>query len=132
MDCKLIIHAVSFILFLSYEVSRAEMLYLPTTGQKNCYSEAGIVIPCKGTGQDADTDVGVRWPEQRFIGNNDGTVTDKLTGLMWTKNANLLNGSGTWNNALKYIGGMNIEGAGYKDWRLPNINELRSLNRVCP
>ena len=28
---------------------------------------------------------GVEWPNPRFIDNGDGTVTDKLTGLLWLK-----------------------------------------------
>ena len=28
-------------------------------------------------------------PSPRFTDNNDGTVTDNLTGLVWLKNANL-------------------------------------------
>ena len=66
----------------------------------------------------------------RFKDNEDGTVTDSKTGLMWTKNANLPNDTMLFHQALDYIKRMN-EGKypnfGYTDWRLSNLRELRSL-----
>lgn len=57
-----------------------------------------------------------------FRDNGDGTVTDITTGLMWQQ------GEGkamTWEKALAYC--ENLDLAGYRDWRLPNIRELLSL-----
>jgi hypothetical protein len=51
-------------------------------------------------------------------------VTDNLTGLMWTKNANIW-GTLTWNTAIDSCEGYSL--AGYSDWRLPNRRELESL-----
>ncbi|RMD87237.1 MAG: DUF1566 domain-containing protein, partial [Calditrichaeota bacterium] len=99
-------------------------IQLPQTGQTKCYDTIGTGISCVGTGQDGDIKAGVSWPNPRFTDNNDGTVTDNLTGLMWTKNANLT-GLQTWQNALNYCNNLNF--AGYTDWRLPNREELRSL-----
>lgn len=57
-----------------------------------------------------------------FIDNNK-TITDKATGLMWAKNDN---GKGLdWENALAYA--ENSELAGYSDWRLPNVKELQGI-----
>jgi len=39
-------------------------------------------------GDDGDLKKGVVWPNPRFTDNEDGTVTDNLTGLIWLKNAN--------------------------------------------
>lgn len=62
--------------------------------------------------------------------NGDGTVTDKLTGLMWPKDgfsAGCFNGNyTTWSTALNYCETLNF--AGYTGgWRLPNIRELQSI-----
>jgi hypothetical protein len=74
--------------------------------------------------------MGVTWPDTRFTDKVDGTVKDNLTGLVWSKNANLSGGTLTWQQALDYVAGMNAgthPNFGYTDWRLPNVNELKSL-----
>jgi hypothetical protein len=109
----------------------SSVISLPKTGQIGCYDTDGAEIPCAGTGQDGEIQAGVAWPNPRFTDHGDGTVTDNLTGLMWTKNANdSPNGNKSWQGALDYVTGMNTgtyPGYGYPDWRLPNRNELQSL-----
>ena len=57
-----------------------------------------------------------------YVDNDDGTVTDDDTGLMWQQGeAGLMD----WGNALKYCEG--LSSGGYTDWRLPNVKELESL-----
>ncbi len=51
---------------------------VPKTGQTTSYA----------TGDDGILQKGVVWPIPRFKDNNNGTVTDNLTGLIWLKNAN--------------------------------------------
>ncbi|MBV6343042.1 DUF1566 domain-containing protein [Candidatus Magnetobacterium casense] len=95
---------------------------LPQTGQTTSYDAN---TPQR---DDGALQVGVAWPSPRFT-DNGNTITDNLTGLMWTKNANLPGGARDWQGALDYVASMN-SGAGtygYTDWRLPNINELESL-----
>src|SRR3990167_8252334 len=70
--------------------------------------------------------VGTLEPNPRFIDNKNGTITDNLTGLMWTKSMNLIGGV-NWNTALAYITDVNSgknPNFGYKDWRVPNRREL--------
>jgi len=58
-----------------------------------------------------------------YVDNGDNTITDKATGLMWSKDDS---GEGmSWEDALAYA--ENSEYAGYDDWRLPNIKELQSI-----
>ncbi len=58
-----------------------------------------------------------------FRDNDDGTVTDLATGLMWMKNDS---GYGMiWKEALEYC--ENLDFAGHSDWRLPNAKELQSI-----
>lgn len=66
-------------------------------------------------------------PGERFSDNGDGTVTDHQTGLMWSKTDN--QGDIPWKEALqwvKYTFPFTI-GTQYDDWRLPTLEELKSL-----
>ena len=67
-----------------------------------------------------------------LLDNGDGTVTDSRTGLMWPKDgtgAGYSNqASKTWDAAIDWAEALNF--AGYTDWRLPNINELKSFQEV--
>ncbi|MES0335666.1 MAG: DUF1566 domain-containing protein [Candidatus Magnetobacterium sp. LHC-1] len=102
--------------------AHAGTVSLPQTGQTTTYA----------AGDDGALQKGVAWPSPRFTDNGDQTVTDNLTGLMWTKSANLPIEAKMWNDALNYVSSMNSGGGtyGYTDWRLPNINELESLANV--
>ena len=114
----------AFILLAFPIIVMAGVVDLPKTGQTTCYDTAGNVIACPYTGQDGDIQAGVPWPTPRFTVSGD-CVTDNLTGLMWTKNANLPGVYKTWQQALDYANGLSL--CGHTDWRLPNVNELESL-----
>ncbi len=58
-----------------------------------------------------------------FTDNNDGTVTDTVTGLMWQKSDDGF--TRTWDQSLSYCEGLSL--AGFTDWRLPNAKELNSI-----
>ncbi len=87
---------------------------LPKTGQTTLYV----------TGDDGDLQRGVSWPDPRFTDNSDGTITDKLTGLMWDRTGNRF-GQNTWVETFNNVSGLPL--AGYSDWRMPNVTELESL-----
>jgi hypothetical protein len=67
-----------------------------------------------------------------YVDHGDDTVTDQSTGLMWMKNDNGHYGVGdgtygglNWQQALAYC--VDLELAGYDDWRLPDAKELQSI-----
>jgi hypothetical protein len=84
------------------------------------------------TGDDGDLKKGMAWPDPRFVDNGDGTVTDKLNGLFWLKNASCF-GASTWSQAISDCSGLAsgacsfTDGSSPGEWRLPNIDELLSL-----
>jgi len=97
------------------------------TGQRTCHAEDGREVPCEGSGQDASFAVGKSWPEPRF-NLRDDEVMDRLTGLIWCRNANVAEFPLTWQEALDFVATMNREQRfGKRDWRMPNRRELRSL-----
>ena len=59
---------------------------------------------------------------QSFTDNNDGTVTDNVTGLMWQKGEG---GEMTWQGGMEYCNNLGI--GGYDNWRLPGSMELINL-----
>jgi hypothetical protein len=70
----------------------------------------------------------------KYIDNDDDTITDCSTNLMWKKYSegqrSIACGKGmvrqyTWENAVNRFKQTSF--AGYNDWRLPTIKELRSL-----
>ena len=82
-------------------------------------------------------------PSSRFTVLSNGTVTDSKTGLIWKQCSEGLSGgsctvgkaaSYTWKAALQRAQTVNANGgfAGYADWRVPNVKELRSITeRQC-
>ncbi len=66
---------------------------------------------------------GSEYGVNKFSDNGDGTVTDKATGLMWSK---LDSKKGMdWVVSLQYAKESKL--AGYDDWRLPNVKELQGI-----
>ncbi|MBF0137430.1 MAG: DUF1566 domain-containing protein [Magnetococcales bacterium] len=113
-------------------------------------SSSGAVAPVLKTGQtksyttgdDGDLQKGFTLPAgtTRFVDNGNGTINDKLTGLVWLKNANCFGGLG-WRDALLAANSLAQGGCGLKDnsvvgdWRMPNVIELKSLldmSRLSP
>jgi hypothetical protein len=77
-------------------------------------------------GDDGAYQIGTPWPNPRFIVNGNGTITDRLTGLMWEQAQS--GTSATWTAAFERVNTLNTtKMGGYSDWRLPNMNELFSL-----
>jgi Protein of unknown function (DUF1566) len=61
-----------------------------------------------------------------FHDNGDGTITDRATGLMWSKTDS---GRGmNWQQALAWVQRLNATNyLGHNDWRLPDAKELQSI-----
>ena len=82
---------------------------VPKTGQVICW-DVGNIIPCANTGQDGELQKGVALPTPRFTDNSNGTITDRLTGLIWLKNANCPNATRDSQTALNDVTSLNTNG----------------------
>ena len=101
---------------LATRTEKAGIIKLPRTGQIKSYH----------SGDDGDLLLGIPYPHTRFVKNGNGTITDKLTGLMWEISPSQY--TYNWFQAFGRIVELNATKlGGYNDWRLPNIIELRSL-----
>ncbi|MFO7875402.1 MAG: DUF1566 domain-containing protein [Desulfovermiculus sp.] len=103
---------------------RGESTVIPRTGQNECFDSQGAGIECLGTGQDAELQKGVAWPEPRFVQDGENIV-DHLTGLAWREIVSQEPGLVTWAEALQSV--FDLRETTGRDWHLPNINELESL-----
>ncbi len=93
------------------------------TGQGTCYNNSELIdCPAEGAafyGQDAQ----YTGNTPSYTDNGDGTVTDNVTGLVWTQE--LSDGSMPWSDAAGYCESLALGSS--TDWRLPNIKELWSI-----
>ena len=106
--------------FLQQALKYGFSLYgLPKTGQTTVYQN----------GDDGFYKKGYNGRGVRFSDNNDGTITDNATGLIWAKDGNgagcFSGGKKNWADALTWAEGLTF--AGHSDWRLPNAYELFSI-----
>ncbi len=121
---------------------------LPATGQTTEYESGDdgayqygcrpVVAPQTGAGGANFNRTHLPWSSSwgitgtGFVDAGNGTVTDTLTGLVWLKDANCFGGT-SWANALTAINGLAdgscglSDGSSAGDWRMPNLNEFRSL-----
>ena len=93
------------------------------TYQGFCYdNETQINCPMEGEafyGQDAQYTG--NFPN--YTDNDDGTITDNVTGLIWTQEVSSY--AMSWTQASSYC--ETLELGGYTDWRLPTVKELWSI-----
>ena len=100
------------------------------TGQTGCWDTNGNPVPSKDSGQDGAT--GTAFPPDRFRDNGNGSVLDRMTGLVWLQDADFF-GEVTFADALRKSRALQSgqgdlrDGSKAGDWRLPNIRELLSM-----
>lgn len=100
----------------------ANVALVPKTGQTTTLP---LTAPANSDGA---LQKGQAWPTPRFVADASGNcITDQLTGLMWVKDLNTVNSGAALNWSTGLLAAANGSWCGHTDWRMPNINELRSL-----
>jgi hypothetical protein len=117
---------VLILLILALEVvsvySQELIFPIVDTGQEHCYGD-GQSIPCPQAGEDYyGQDAQHQGNAFSYQDNGDGTVSDRVTGLMWVK---ARGEKMTWDDAVAGASACRV--GGYSDWRMPTIKELYSL-----
>ena len=115
--------AVYMLLLNKASVEKDSLPYpIVDTGVTDFYSNNAIIAtPSEGEdfyGQDGQ----YAGNQPSYTDQNDGTVTDNVTGLMWQQDMGV---QMTWSEAHALADSSEL--AGYTDWRLPTIKELYSL-----
>ncbi len=94
-----------------------------------------------GHAQNCQDNASPTTPTQRFADQGNGTITDQATGLMWKICVEGQQGQSCYGKALLFSWVLaqqraasvsHTKFAGYSDWRLPTLQELRTLvERQC-
>lgn len=95
----------------SWSFETTQIRLIPDTGQTQSYTDT--------FGEDSDYSMN----PPSYTDNNNGTITDNVTELVWQQTVD--NTQRTWSDANSYC--ENLELAGITDWRLPATKELLGL-----
>jgi hypothetical protein len=126
--CVIIFIVVIFIPGFTF----AEQKNPPRLDPATCWDADGHQISCPDRGQYDNGRICVTCTKPRFVDNGDQTITDNLTGLIWSKDA-YAPGPGpcapstdkAWLSAVDYVHCLNEKKyLGFSDWRLPTMKEL--------
>ena len=114
---KIILSSIVLISFTQAQIN------IPDTGQTSCYDNQNKITCSKQSNAFYGQDSQYQSNQPTYHDNQNGTITDKVTNLMWTKevdNKKVSLDEATTN--AKYL-----KTGGYNDWRVPTVKELYSL-----
>jgi hypothetical protein len=92
------------------------------TGITDSYSDAAVIAEPGEDDPFYGQDSNYNGNDPSYIDNEDGTITDNVTGLVWQQD---MSEKMTWDEAIAYAETCTLGGC--DDWRVPSIKELYSL-----
>lgn len=98
------------------------------TGQITCHSSVGVTVSCTNSGQDG----AYSGNQPSYTNNNDGTITDNVTALIWqqspdTSGDGIIDSTDKLSQSAAQSYCSNLTLASQSDWRLPDIKTMYSL-----
>ncbi len=105
------------------QLELAHVFTVPDTGQLTYYDNDSEMLATQIGDDFHGQDALYSGYQMSYIDNGDGTITDKVTGLIWQKAP--MENKLTWSEAKDQASDLDF--AGHTDWRLPSIKELYSL-----
>jgi len=92
------------------------------TGQSNYYNNNSYITKPEAQDDYFGQDSSYLGNQFNYTNNNNGTISDNTTGLIWQKT---FSDKLTWSEAVSYANNSKL--GGHADWRIPTIKELYSL-----
>ena len=93
------------------------------TDQGTCYDNSELLELSRRRGSFLWAGCTIHRNDPSYTDNGDGTITDNVTGLVWTQDISSY--SMPWSDASSYCESLTT--GGYTDWRLPTVKELWSI-----
>tara|TARA_B100000686_G_C16737883_1_gene944761 strand:+ start:642 stop:1280 length:639 start_codon:yes stop_codon:yes gene_type:complete len=92
----------------------------PFTILDKCPGAGPLIVECKKAGNNTTEDL----PESKFVDNGDGTITDTVNRLLWSKSG-VKDKRVNFKDAQRYAASATV--GDISGWRLPTLTEMKTL-----
>lgn len=120
-NLKSILSVIALALFCNISLANELSYRIAGTNQTLFFDDSGTIKEPKEGDAFYGQDANFQHNTPSYTDNQDGTITDKVTGLTWQKDFQVM----SYEQALEYAKKCTL--GGKKDWRIPTIKEAYSL-----